>query len=1154
MHAWQKRMGLILLLCVLFAAFFVAAAQAEGAQVTGVVWNERTVDGLYENENGLAYAKVTLLKKNPEGEDFTLASHTTDRSGAYAFAVPESGEYRLRIELPADFYATIPGLDSAALPAQKSKTYTPYFTLEDGQFAEKNIGATKSYAYISMIAFEDSNLNGGRMQSEPLVRNVLAELLYEQDGETYVIASVTSDKTGALNMRNLSAGTYRIRVTLPDNYVIGPMGEKINTFYNCIHADENNIGYSEYFTLEPKSSLGMGVGLVRTGSLTGSLWFDQDFNGLMDAGEPALSDAVVSLHSPSLDLTRTTRPDADGQYAFLGLQPGDYQLGVQLPDGMVFTYPGHSLITEIGAYGETDAHVEIEQTTVLGPIGAMPAASLCLNLYLDTNENGQWDAGEPALPGASATAAQNGKVVATAVSDETGAARFTALRSGSVTLSAVLPEGYIFLPMADSLFDTSSVTASGSTQLTLGGSEEGASVTAAATVPAAIRGMLFEDPFNLGLYQAGFDLLSGFTVEAVDHTGRTVQQARTDNSGAYLLYPVPSGEYTVRFLLNDPYIAAPYAADRDVIGSHILSQTPDYGETELLSLAPGQIVEHIDGGVFRAGVVDGYVLSNTRQDNLRSNDGGLPGISVTLLDENGVPVSDYSYDLTDSQGYYMIKGVLPGTYSLLYEVDDAALFTSPMTDRKEVHSDAFTIGSGSEIHMPALGAVATASMGGFVGQADAPVQAVLRLTAQTYGNVYEALSAEDGTYQLTALRPDTYTLEVSLPDGYVFGQLGSSPIAPTAASSASANLSLRPGEQKQADLRAALPVAFSGAIYYDANRSAAQEENEPGAEGRALTLWLAGREAARLATDENGEFFADHLVPGNYELHLPLEDNELLVGVRGSAQGGEWVLPFSLDEDSMVTLPLLQYASITGQVWSLDGTLNGVEGISVSLLDEKGLVTAVDVTDSQGAYSFSSLLPGEYSLSAVLPSGYLFAREQDARSRSSLIQSLPDGTPQPIPFPVLMGEEKTGVDIGMGAMGSIGDRAWLDENGNGMQDIGEPDMPGIIIELYQHGELIASAVTDLYGRYELTGLYPGEYEMRVTMQDEVKATKRQSEFPLVASILTPEEGTTVSCPVIVPSGSANLHCDLGFQLRKSGVYPSVLKQIPTKNWTPYSER
>ena len=79
--------------------------------------------------------------------------------------------------------------------------------------------------------------------------------------------------------------------------------------------------------------------------------------------------------------------------------------------------------------------------------------------------------------------------------------------------------------------------------------------------------------------------------------------------------------------------------------------------------------------------------------------------------------------------------------------------------------------------------------------------------------------------------------------------------------------------------------------------------------------------------------------------------------------------------------------------------------------------------------------------------------------------------------------------------------------------------------------------------------------MQVTMHRELKATVQQTKFPLVASIMPEEKGTTVTVPsVIVPSGGRNLHCDLGFQLVKKGAYPDAMNETPVKDWRPYSER
>ncbi|MBR2055049.1 MAG: hypothetical protein IJ968_09220, partial [Clostridia bacterium] len=240
-----------------------------------------------------------------------------------------------------------------------------------------------------------------------------------------------------------------------------------------------------------------------------------------------------------------------------------------------------------------------------------------------------------------------------------------------------------------------------------------------------------------------------------------------------------------------------------------------------------------------------------------------------------------------------------------------------------------------------------------------------------------------------------------------------------------------------------------------------------------------------------------------------------------------------------------------GQVWSMDGTANGVEGLEISLV-QNGQVVMQTVTDHDGNYTFEKLLKGDYQLRSNLPAGFSFARMQDVSARNSYILSQVDGSSIFGMIPLQMGQHFTGADIGIGAMGSIGDTAWIDLNKNGMQDIGETPLPGVIIELYQYDNLVASAVTDVYGHYHLDNLYPGAYEMHVTMPKEVKPTIQQDQFPLVASILPESNDTTVVVEnVIVPSNAKDLNLDLGFMLKKKNVYPASIKEVPQKDWSSY---
>jgi hypothetical protein len=62
--------------------------------------------------------------------------------------------------------------------------------------------------------------------------------------------------------------------------------------------------------------------------------------------------------------------------------------------------------------------------------------------------------------------------------------------------------------------------------------------------------------------------------------------------------------------------------------------------------------------------------------------------------------------------------------------------------------------------------------------------------------------------------------------------------------------------------------------------------------------------------------------------------------------------------------------------------------------------------------------------------------------------------------------------------GSIGDRVWHDLNNNGIQDAGEPGLPGLSVELRSStGLLLSTATTDLNGQYIFLHLPSGTYNV-----------------------------------------------------------------------------
>ena len=72
------------------------------------------------------------------------------------------------------------------------------------------------------------------------------------------------------------------------------------------------------------------------------------------------------------------------------------------------------------------------------------------------------------------------------------------------------------------------------------------------------------------------------------------------------------------------------------------------------------------------------------------------------------------------------------------------------------------------------------------------------------------------------------------------------------------------------------------------------------------------------------------------------------------------------------------------------------------------------------------------------------------------------------------------IEMVPGQFGSLGDFVWEDVNANGIQDVGEPGIVGVLVQLYDQTSttLIASTTTVVGGLYSFTGLTDGSYVVK----------------------------------------------------------------------------
>ncbi|HEX8325415.1 MAG TPA: SdrD B-like domain-containing protein [Tepidisphaeraceae bacterium] len=104
---------------------------------------------------------------------------------------------------------------------------------------------------------------------------------------------------------------------------------------------------------EPRTFLLVIAAKATVGAISGTLFNDDNANGVMDAGEKPTGIRTVRL-SGSTGIRATTQSDAVGRYTFTGLPAGDYLVTREFPAGYRISNPGATM----GCLAVTLAHGE----------------------------------------------------------------------------------------------------------------------------------------------------------------------------------------------------------------------------------------------------------------------------------------------------------------------------------------------------------------------------------------------------------------------------------------------------------------------------------------------------------------------------------------------------------------------------------------------------------------------------------------------------------------------------------------------------------------------------------------------------------------------------------------------------------------------------
>ena len=1168
-----------------------------------------SIEGVaYMDANGdLRYAQgeqfmsgVTVALQRKDGDGWTdMSNLTTDAYGHYAFTNLTAGEYRVVSKAEAGVNVSAVGnsanpLGEAVLGVKASDGIT--LNKGDTVNASSDIALSQP-AKLTIGAFYDSNEDGIRGIYERPIADVKVEAVPAGDENATAVASAVTDSNGEASLDNLTLGDYVLRFTLPDGYLYTTSTDRWSVGYSCVGGSESVTATSAPVTLLAGQTAEAGVGAVSVGSFSGKVFNDINNNGVMDADEPGVANTKLTLKGVKTSSTYEIATDDTGVFRFALLRNDTYNFTAEIPDDMLFARysqtggDARSVFTSEGTTATRQFVVTDAQNVTDKNVGVIQKASLSGIAFLDANYNGVYDEGEPPYAGVTVEVVKNSNDRSTGkvVTGEDGKYTFDSLRGGDYRLRAILPnDGSIFtiVPQAvEGLYNQFSAR-EGRRENTLPSVtvENGkmAETCVGVAMGGTISGTVFLDAKYDGTLDGSDKKASGVKIQLVAADGTPVATDTTNANGTYTLEGIMPGQYTVRFQRRENYAFTRYRPE-DENGNRVKALAKDgYGETETVDVAMGQTIENINAGMLPSSTLTGVFFDDANDNGLKDEgELGYTDGKVRLLSSDG------ELDLTETvgdDGTYFFDGVMPGEYTVTYLLPENATIAKVVDGGNTLDAQGqesvlkgLKVESGKAYSAPLVGAVTLGSFEGYAfhdangnGMRDDGEEAISNVQIaftpkKSDLQASEATTDSDGKFLIDSLRPDDYSLTLTLPDGYIFsGDLKDSGITlDTAATDTVACPWSALINRMQNAIGAVKPATIRASVWLDENRDGQHASDERLLSGLTYELYdeAVGKVVKSAKSDEDGYVTFENVRPATYTVRFaipdqaqPANDENSTFETQGAMMSHSGLVITEGQTFEDISGGLVSYTSIGGVV-ALDenGTHTPQTGVTVTLYSGNStdaLQTAE--TDDKGEYRFDGLWPDEYRLEVGLPSGMIFVRPDDPNYQAgdSVVTSTENGEGASDTFQLAMANHLLDMNVILIKPARVGDQVWLDTNKNGLRDADEPAINGVTIQLMEDGEVAYITTSNEWGYYEFADVYPGTYTIQAQAYPELGITQSVPALKMISSCLTSGDGSSADSDAFgVVSGSKNFDFDLGYVLLDGQTMPSAIVPGAVQNWT-----
>jgi uncharacterized repeat protein (TIGR01451 family) len=995
-------------------------------------------------------------------------------------------------------------------------------------------------------AWVDSNGNGIQDGGETGLNGVTVNLRKASDNS--LVGTATTAGGGLYSFSGLAPDTYYVEFVAPGGYSFTGADQGGDDAADS--DANATTGKTGTYTLSAGETIStVDAGLYQPVTLGDFVWSDHNGDGMQGGPEDhGLNDITVELwNSTATTLLQTTVTNASGLYSFTA-PPGTYRVKfIQPSPTVLFTTAdaggddaldsdANATTGLTGTYTLTSGQSNDTIDAAFYEVGTIGDF-----VWVDSNANGIQDTGETGLSGVTVQLLDStgNSVLQTSATDANGLYNFT-VTPGTYRVRFLLPGGYQFSLADQGGDDTQDSDADIGTGMTstVAVSTNGHVTTLDAGIyeTASVGDFVWKDSNANGVQDGGETGLDGVTVTLYTSTGIQIGLPQiTGTDGAYSFTGLTPGSYKVCFTsLPSGYLYSPTGAGTSATDSDANTGSPA-GCSTAFTLTSGQTKTDIDAGLYKNASIGDFVWVDTDGDGVQDGgESGLENVTVTLYTSGDVQVG--SPASTSGLGAYSFANLTPGDYKVCFTKPSGYQFsptgagttaTDSNADTTTGCSAVFTLNSGDANTTLDAGLYQPVSIGDFVwvdtdGDGVQDPTETTGLAGATV-TLYTSTGTQVGTpqtttgtglYSFTGLAPGSYKVCFTAPGGYSFGPAsqGGDPAKDSDANAGtpagcSAVSTLTSGQSNN-DIDAGLyqPVTLGNFVWSDHNGDGVQ--GGPQDHGlNDITVQLLDATGTTVLqttqTDADG-FYSFTAAPGTYTVKFVKPNatiqfttantgDDTLDSDANTTTGltGTYTLT-SGQTNNTIDAAFFDVAIIGDKVW-VDSNANGIQdpgepgldGATVKLFDSTGTTELESiVTHDGGTYEFT-VNPGTYKVKFILPGGYSFSAA-DQGGDESKDSDADTGTGFTATYTVGSNEHLLTVDAGAYQTASVGNLAWIDSNGNGVQDPTETSgLAGVTVTLYTSTgtQVSTPQTTPGTGLYSFTGLTPGSYKVCFTAPD-----------------------------------------------------------------------